>query len=128
MHGCFKLLVYKLFRVACMYNMYILYTGYNRGQSSSVSPRGYGSTGSTPHSNGSAYSTTMNGYHSSAGGLGNMGMFERFDTHIAGTKRITLCTSLISDRGFKAIFANSVIQYIFHFYIWVNLSTWGNKN
>ncbi|XP_052249603.1 transcription factor collier-like [Dreissena polymorpha] len=47
--------------------------GYNRGQSSSVSPRGYGSTGSTPHSNGSAYST-MNGYHSSAGGLGNMGM------------------------------------------------------
>ncbi|WAR22605.1 COLL-like protein [Mya arenaria] len=48
--------------------------GYNRGQSSSVSPRGYGSTGSTPHSNGSAYSSTMNGYHSSAGGLGNMGM------------------------------------------------------
>ncbi|XP_060558997.1 transcription factor collier-like isoform X3 [Ruditapes philippinarum] len=46
--------------------------GYNRGQSSSVSPRGYGSTGSTPHSNGSAYSSTMNGYHSSAGGLGNM--------------------------------------------------------
>lgn len=50
------------------------FEGYNRGQSSSVSPRGYGSTGSTPHSNGSAYSSTMNGYHSSAGGLGNMGM------------------------------------------------------
>ena len=48
-------------------------SGYNRGQSSSVSPRGYGSSGSTPHSNGSAYSSTMNGYHSSAGGLGNMG-------------------------------------------------------
>ena len=56
-------------------NLYhcVFLSGYNRGQSSSVSPRGYGSSGSTPHSNGSAYSSTMNGYHSSAGGLGNMG-------------------------------------------------------
>ncbi|KAL5016784.1 hypothetical protein ScPMuIL_006373 [Solemya velum] len=48
--------------------------GYGRGQSSSVSPRGYGSNGSTPHSsNGSSYGApSMNGYHSSAGGLGNM--------------------------------------------------------
>ncbi|XP_021352897.1 transcription factor collier-like isoform X6 [Mizuhopecten yessoensis] len=47
--------------------------GYTRGQASSVSPRGYGSNGSTPHSNGSSYSSTaMNGYHS--GSLGNMGM------------------------------------------------------
>ncbi|XP_014783508.1 transcription factor COE1 isoform X3 [Octopus bimaculoides] len=50
--------------------------GYGRGQSSSVSPRGYGSNGSTPHSSSSSsYSTTgMNGYHGSAGGLGNMGL------------------------------------------------------
>ncbi|VDI39176.1 early B-cell factor [Mytilus galloprovincialis] len=48
--------------------------GYSRGQSSSVSPRGYTSNGSTPHSNGSSYgSTAMNGYHPT-GGLGNMGM------------------------------------------------------
>ncbi|XP_033756541.1 transcription factor collier-like isoform X6 [Pecten maximus] len=47
--------------------------GYTRGQASSVSPRGYGSNGSTPHSNGSSYSSTaMNGYH--GGSLGNMGM------------------------------------------------------
>ncbi|XP_069139786.1 transcription factor COE1-like isoform X1 [Argopecten irradians] len=45
--------------------------GYTRGQASSVSPRGYGSNGSTPHSNGSSYSSTaMNGYH--GGSLGNM--------------------------------------------------------
>ncbi|XP_052099405.1 transcription factor COE1-like isoform X1 [Mytilus californianus] len=47
--------------------------GYSRGQSSSVSPRGYTSNGSTPHSNGSSYgSTAMNGYHGPTGGLGNM--------------------------------------------------------
>ncbi|KAK3095001.1 hypothetical protein FSP39_009004 [Pinctada imbricata] len=47
--------------------------GYARGQASSVSPRGYGSNGSTPHSNGSSYSSTaMNGYHAPTGGLGNM--------------------------------------------------------
>ncbi|XP_013397835.1 transcription factor COE3 isoform X3 [Lingula anatina] len=45
---------------------------YNRSSTSSVSPRGYGSNGSTPHSsNGSSYSSTMNGYGSS---VGNMGM------------------------------------------------------
>ena len=52
--------------------------GYNRSQSSSVSPRGYGSNGSTPHSvNGGAYGTApaMNGYHSGPGPLGNMGEF-----------------------------------------------------
>ena len=41
-----------------------------------MSPRGYGSNGSTPHSsNGSSYSTTsnMNGYGSSTN-LANMGM------------------------------------------------------
>lgn len=50
--------------------------GYSRGQTNSVSPRGYGSNGSTPHSsNGSSYSTTsnMNGYGSSTN-LANMGM------------------------------------------------------
>jgi hypothetical protein len=48
--------------------------GYTRGQGSSLSPRGYGSNGSTPHSNGSGYSSAaMNGYHAPAGGLGNMG-------------------------------------------------------
>ncbi|PVD30923.1 hypothetical protein C0Q70_10198 [Pomacea canaliculata] len=49
--------------------------GYSRSQSSSVSPRGYGSNGSTPHSvNGGAYGSNpaMNGYHSGAGHLGNM--------------------------------------------------------
>ncbi|KAK3597791.1 hypothetical protein CHS0354_006159, partial [Potamilus streckersoni] len=55
-----------------MYIICILQVGYNRGQSSSASPRGYGSTGSTPHSNGSSYSSTMNGYHGGAGSLGNM--------------------------------------------------------
>ncbi|XP_071089800.1 transcription factor COE1-like isoform X2 [Haliotis cracherodii] len=52
-------------------------TGYNRSQSSSVSPRGYGSNGSTPHStNSGSYAGTpgMNGYHGSAGALGNMGL------------------------------------------------------
>ncbi|GFS01696.1 transcription factor COE [Elysia marginata] len=51
-------------------------TGYNRSQSSSVSPRGYGSNGSTPHSVNGAYGTapSMNGYHSGAGPLGNMGL------------------------------------------------------
>lgn len=49
--------------------------GYTRGQGSSLSPRGYGSNGSTPHSNGSGYSSAaMNGYHAPTGGLGNMGM------------------------------------------------------
>ncbi|XP_076437775.1 transcription factor collier-like [Babylonia areolata] len=51
--------------------------GYTRSQSSSVSPRGYGSNGSTPHSvNGGAYGANpaMNGYHTSAGPLGNMGL------------------------------------------------------
>ncbi|XP_025095595.1 transcription factor COE1-like isoform X4 [Pomacea canaliculata] len=51
--------------------------GYSRSQSSSVSPRGYGSNGSTPHSvNGGAYGSNpaMNGYHSGAGHLGNMGL------------------------------------------------------
>ncbi|XP_035825982.1 transcription factor collier [Aplysia californica] len=51
--------------------------GYNRSQSSSVSPRGYGSNGSTPHSvNGGAYGAapSMNGYHSGPGPLGNMGL------------------------------------------------------
>lgn len=49
--------------------------GYSRGQASSVSPRGYTSNGSTPHSNGSSYgSSAMNGYHGPTGGLGNMGM------------------------------------------------------
>ncbi|XP_071089804.1 transcription factor COE3-like isoform X5 [Haliotis cracherodii] len=51
--------------------------GYNRSQSSSVSPRGYGSNGSTPHStNSGSYAGTpgMNGYHGSAGALGNMGL------------------------------------------------------
>ncbi|XP_041370568.1 transcription factor COE1-like isoform X3 [Gigantopelta aegis] len=51
--------------------------GYNRSQSSSVSPRGYGSSGSTPHSsNSGSYGSTagMNGYHASAGALGNMGL------------------------------------------------------
>ena len=62
--------------LAC--NFLFAHIGYNRGQSSSVSPRGYGSTGSTPHSNGSAYSSSMNGYHSSAGSLGNMGRYEYF--------------------------------------------------
>ncbi|CAE1332456.1 EBF [Acanthosepion pharaonis] len=54
--------------------------GYGRGQSSSVSPRGYGSNGSTPHSSSSSsYSTTgMNGYHGSAGGLGNMGTWPMY--------------------------------------------------
>lgn len=48
--------------------------GYTRGQGSSLSPRGYGSNGSTPHSNGSGYgSAAMNGYHAPTGGLGNMG-------------------------------------------------------
>lgn len=48
--------------------------GYTRGQGSSLSPRGYGSNGSTPHSNGSGYSSAaMNGYHAPTGGLGNMG-------------------------------------------------------
>lgn len=41
--------------------------GYSRGQTSSVSPRGYGSNGSTPHSsNGSSYGAAaaagLNGY------------------------------------------------------------------
>ncbi|XP_050395971.1 transcription factor COE3 isoform X7 [Patella vulgata] len=50
-------------------------SGYNRSQSSSVSPRGYGSNGSTPHSNGSYTSTPgMNGYHHGGGALGNMGL------------------------------------------------------
>uniref|UniRef100_T1IIY7 IPT/TIG domain-containing protein n=1 Tax=Strigamia maritima TaxID=126957 RepID=T1IIY7_STRMM len=49
---------------------------YNRTQSSSVSPRGYGSNASTPHSsNGSTYgsaASTMNGNYSSPSQLGNM--------------------------------------------------------
>ncbi|KAK3765958.1 hypothetical protein RRG08_002201 [Elysia crispata] len=51
-------------------------TGYNRSQSSSVSPRGYGSNGSTPHSVNGGYGAapSMNGYHSGAGPLGNMGL------------------------------------------------------
>ncbi|CAG5133281.1 unnamed protein product [Candidula unifasciata] len=50
--------------------------GYNRSQSSSVSPRGYGSNGSTPHSVNGGYATapSMNGYHSGPGPLGNMGL------------------------------------------------------
>ncbi|XP_070212627.1 transcription factor collier-like [Littorina saxatilis] len=50
--------------------------GYTRSQSSSVSPRGYGSNGSTPHSVNGGYGSNaaMNGYHTSAGPLGNMGM------------------------------------------------------
>jgi hypothetical protein len=52
----------------------LTFSGYSRGQSSSVSPRGYTSNGSTPHSNGSSYgSSAMNGYHGPTGGLGNMG-------------------------------------------------------
>ncbi|KAK7498445.1 hypothetical protein BaRGS_00010399 [Batillaria attramentaria] len=48
--------------------------GYSRSQSSSVSPRGYGSNGSTPHSVNGGYGANpaMNGYHTSAGPLGNM--------------------------------------------------------
>nr|XP_042897423.1 transcription factor collier isoform X1 [Parasteatoda tepidariorum] len=47
---------------------------YGRTQSNSVSPRGYGSNASTPHSaNGSSYSTTaMNGGYGSPPNLGNM--------------------------------------------------------
>ncbi|XP_055884010.1 transcription factor COE3-like isoform X3 [Biomphalaria glabrata] len=50
--------------------------GYNRSQSSSVSPRGYGSNGSTPHSVNGGYGAapSMNGYHSGPGPLGNMGL------------------------------------------------------
>ncbi|CAL1541608.1 unnamed protein product [Lymnaea stagnalis] len=50
--------------------------GYNRSQSSSVSPRGYGSNGSTPHSVNGGYGAApgMNGYHSGPGPLGNMGL------------------------------------------------------
>lgn len=54
-------------------------------QSSSVSPRGYGSNGSTPHSsNGSSYNGTMNGYTSSAS-LGNMGMPPSTNDYLPGT-------------------------------------------
>ncbi|XP_023219768.1 transcription factor collier isoform X2 [Centruroides vittatus] len=47
---------------------------YGRAQSSSVSPRGYGSNASTPHSsNGSSYGTgAMNGGYGSPTNLGNM--------------------------------------------------------
>ncbi|BFZ02454.1 hypothetical protein BsWGS_05493 [Bradybaena similaris] len=49
--------------------------GYTRSQSSSVSPRGYGSNGSTPHSVNGGYGTSsMNGYHGGPGPLGNMGL------------------------------------------------------
>ncbi|XP_014661553.1 PREDICTED: transcription factor COE3-like [Priapulus caudatus] len=49
---------------------------YNRGQSSSVSPRGYTSNGSTPHSSSSAgySSATINGQYSTTGNIGNMGV------------------------------------------------------
>ncbi|CAH1784747.1 unnamed protein product [Owenia fusiformis] len=48
--------------------------GYTRTQNNSVSPRGYGSNGSTPHSNGSSYSaSSMNGYGATTA-LTNMGM------------------------------------------------------
>lgn len=49
------------------------FIGYTRGQSSSVSPRGYGSNGSTPHSsNGSSYGSTaaVNGYPASSLSMG----------------------------------------------------------
>ncbi|GFV42757.1 hypothetical protein TNCV_841121 [Trichonephila clavipes] len=50
------------------------YTDYGRTQSNSVSPRGYGSNASTPHSaNGSSYGTSaMNGGYGSPANLGNM--------------------------------------------------------
>ncbi|XP_074640617.1 transcription factor collier-like [Tubulanus polymorphus] len=49
--------------------------GYTRGQNSSISPRSYGSNGSTPHSStGSGYSSSsVNGY-GSAGSLSGVGM------------------------------------------------------
>ncbi|XP_064630595.1 transcription factor COE3-like isoform X2 [Lineus longissimus] len=53
--------------------------GYNRSQNSSVSPRGYGSNGSTPHSTtASTYSgASVNGY-GAAGGLGGVGSTSDF--------------------------------------------------
>lgn len=51
-----------------------LYSDYGRTQSNSVSPRGYGSNASTPHSaNGSSYGTAaMNSGYGSPANLGNM--------------------------------------------------------
>ena len=57
-------------------------SGYTRAQTSTVSPRGYGSNGSTPHSsNGSSYGSgtaSINGYGTTAAlpvpNHGNMGM------------------------------------------------------
>ncbi len=60
--------------------------GYPRGQSASVSPRGYGSNGSTPHSsNGSSYTgpPAINGYGSTS--LGSMGMTSTANDFLPGS-------------------------------------------
>lgn len=77
---------------------FLLLPGYSRAHNSSLSPRGYGSNGSTPHSsNGSSYSGTMNGY-GSTGPLGTMGMTSSTaNDYITGTTSEHLLPSVKSE-------------------------------